>query len=62
MKKVVVYSNWCYVDQLDGRTLNQGERLKVRWSDGHESIEAVVIMDKSHQAMDHGSPYTYGLV
>lgn len=57
MNRVVVYSNWCYVDQLDGKTLENGEKLRVRWPDGKETQETVFTMDKSYDTMDHASPY-----
>jgi hypothetical protein len=57
MKKVETYSNWCYLDQLDGDTLEDGEGLRVRWPNGKETKEKAVVEKSSYMMSDMGSPY-----
>ena len=56
MKKVEIYSNWCYCDSLDGIVLKDGERIKVQWPDKTTSKEVVHIEDCSYTGSDHGHP------
>lgn len=37
MKPITVRSNWGYYDQLDGKDLEQNERLRIQFPDGHIS-------------------------
>ncbi len=57
MNKVEIYSNWCYYDQLDGKNLKDGEKLKVRWPDGQETQENVILKKTSQTVSDMGHPY-----
>ena len=38
-----VYSQWCYIDSLDGKPLKHGEILRIQWPDGSWSKERVVL-------------------
>jgi hypothetical protein len=57
MNKVEVYSNWCYLDQLDGKTLENGEKIRVQWPNGEETQESVVVKKHSYMISDMGSPW-----
>jgi len=60
MNKVEVYSNWCYLDALEGIPLKEGEQLRVKWPDGEITEEKVVLESSSYRMMDHGSPCDIG--
>lgn len=60
MNKVEVYSNWCYLDALDGVPLRENEKLRVKWPDGEITEEKVILESSSYQMMDHGSPCQIG--
>jgi len=53
-EKVVVYSNWCYIDQLAGIDLQDGERVAVRWPDGTVTKETVGVDSSTEETTDHG--------
>jgi hypothetical protein len=57
MKKVEIYSNWCYIDRLDEKPLKNGELLLVRWANGDETTETVVVKNHSYTISDMGSPW-----
>ncbi len=57
MNKVEIYSNWCYMDALDGKPLENGEVLKVKWPNGTITKETVIIESSSYTMMDHTSPW-----
>jgi hypothetical protein len=43
MNRIECYSNWCWIDRLDGTDLKHGELLFVRFPDGHaQGVECVV--------------------
>lgn len=56
MSPVEQVSNWGYCDTLDGRRLVQGERLRVRWPDGSETVETCHIHAGRFAHEDHGRP------
>ena len=59
MSKVITYSNWSYIDQLDGVALEDGERLALTWPDG-ETTEDVINVQKGHvNVSEQGSPRGY---
>lgn len=43
MGTVKVGGDWAYIDQLDGISLKDGERLHVKWPDGTITIETCAI-------------------
>jgi hypothetical protein len=49
-----VFSNWCYLDSLDGRVLADGERLLVTWPDGSTSTEKITVLQNSETVNDMG--------
>lgn len=53
-KPFVVYSNWCYKDQLDGRDLVDGERVIVQWPSLREEEFTVYVTHRSEPILDHG--------
>lgn len=57
MNKVEEYSNWCYVDQLDGETLEDGEKIICLFPDGKKSEYQVKVDNSSYMISDHGSPW-----
>ncbi len=48
--------NWCYVDQLDGRHFEKGERVEVRWPDGSVSEHDVCLDTHIGTVSDMGRP------
>lgn len=58
MSKVVVYSNWCWIDQLDGRELKQDERIRVTWPDRTQTDNLAVVKQDRVEISDHGHPYS----
>lgn len=56
MKKVITYSNWCEIDQLDGKDLENGEWLRVKWPDGSITRAKVRVEKTIYSISDMGSP------
>jgi hypothetical protein len=57
MKKVEVYSNWCYIDILGkdyADVLRDGEELRVKWNDGHVTNEKVIVESRTDHYSGHG--------
>jgi hypothetical protein len=54
MKKVTVYSNWCYMDAIDDLPLKSGDKIKVRWADGTETIDFVKVESRTDHYSGHG--------
>jgi hypothetical protein len=54
----VNYSNWGDWEQLDGKTLVDGEALRVTWPDGSTLDALVKVVDHGQAISDHGSSYT----
>lgn len=52
-----VYSNWCYIDSLDGKPFQDGERVLVEWMDGALSLENVVVVHQMEPYDDMGHTY-----
>lgn len=44
MNKVKRINNWSCWDELDGVELKNGEKIKVRWPSGKETIETVCVI------------------
>lgn len=44
MTTITTNKNWCSIDQLDGKDLEHGEKLKLQWPDG--TVERVQIIVK----------------
>ena len=62
MQKITVRSDWGYFDELAGKDLKDGERLRVRWPD--QSVEEVVIEvvrgeKRGWGGMEEGYSWTY---
>ena len=58
-KEVTQYSNWGYWDQLNGKTLEKGEEIVVRWPDGGLDCACVVdTIEWGESYSDMGSPTT----
>ena len=45
MKEITQNTNECAIDQLDGKDLVEGEKLRVQWPDGILTLETVHIME-----------------
>lgn len=58
MSKIIRYSNWGYWEQLDGKTLQNGERLRVMWPDGVQEELTVIVVDHGVPIDHHGHSYT----
>lgn len=57
MGRIITYSNWCYIDRLDGIDLKDGERLWVKFPNG-ERIQITCSIHASKQVvLDMGRPY-----
>lgn len=56
MKPVEQVSNWGFWDVLDGKRLEEGERLRVRWPDGSETVETCRVQKAKFRYEDHGHP------
>jgi len=52
--KCVILSDWCYYDQLDGKTLQNGEKLKIKWPDSSITEETVLTKCRNLLFNDHG--------
>ena len=48
MSKIECYSNWCYIDRLDGINLVDGERLEVTFPSGETLQVTCKIIDQSY--------------
>lgn len=56
MSKIECYSNWCYIDRLDGINLVDGERLEVTFPSGETLQVTCKIIDQSYDEMEMGRP------
>jgi|SRR6185369_3517450 len=56
MKKVITYSNWCEIDQLDGKPFKDGEWIRVQWPNGNKTRAKVHVENTSYRISDMGSP------
>lgn len=54
MNKIERYSNWCYIDRLDGTDLVDGETLIIKWPDGQFQQTKIVVQRESQSYQDHG--------
>lgn len=57
MNRVKRYSNWCEIDQLDGRDLIAGELLEVIWPNRNREAVTVQVDLGTYTIMDHGHPF-----
>lgn len=58
MKNIIRYSNWGDWDQLDGKTLEDGEKLRVEFPDGTIKDIEVTMVKSTYDVSDMGTPYT----
>lgn len=56
MDKIERYSNWCWIDRLDGVDIQNGEVLFVRFPDGHAQNVTAVVKRRSVPWDDMGHP------
>lgn len=56
--RVMRKSDWGYWDELDGRALEEGERLVVEWPDGSTTTEVCHVRKGVFNYNDHGHPGT----
>jgi len=54
--KLVVYSNWCHVDRLDGENFNEGEEIEIKWPNGDTQPYTAGVQRRAMKEMDHGGP------
>lgn len=54
MSKVTTYSNWCEIDQLDGKDIVDGETLLVKWPDGTKEVYEARVKKWSVPMMEQG--------
>ena len=59
MSTVEIYSNWCYIDRLDGKALEDKERIRLQWPDGTTGIYEIAVKKGSGITADHGHDYEY---
>lgn len=57
MSKIMVGGDWCYADQLDGRSLVDGECLDVTFPDGFQMRIKVTLQVTGITIGDHGHDY-----
>jgi len=58
MNVIERYSNWGYWDQLDGKSIVDGELLLVTWPDGGpKQIIRAFVVDRGVMIYDHGNSY-----
>jgi len=57
MNKIECYSNWCWIDRLNGGDLKHGEPLLVRFPDGHEQHVECIVERKTVSVNDHGHTF-----
>lgn len=57
MSKIERYSNWCWIDRLDGVDLKDGEMLFVRFPDGHHEGITCIVKPRKVSVQDMGSKY-----
>jgi hypothetical protein len=54
MQEITIYGNWCDYDQLDGRNVEDGERMLLRWPDGVTEEHVVRVEKRMGQTGDMG--------
>lgn len=52
--QVTIGGDWSYQDQLDGRTLAEAERVRVRWPDGSVTEHVCTVREYSAPMMEMG--------
>jgi hypothetical protein len=52
--EIRTYSNWCYIDRLDGVDLENGEKLVIQFPDGSEEEHTIKVKKFESSASDHG--------
>lgn len=57
MNKIECYSNWCWIDRLDGVDLKNGELLFVRFPDGHAQGVECIVETKTVRVSEQGGHY-----
>lgn len=57
-QKITTGGNWSVEDQLGGRTIRDGERLRVRFPDGTVEELRAVVESSSHADSDMGRDIT----
>lgn len=57
LEPIRVHSDWGWWDQLAGRTLHDGERLRICWPDGSETVETIAIDRGTRTVGDMGHDY-----
>lgn len=57
MTRIVNYSNWGDWEQLDGKTLVDGEALRITWPDGSTLDALIRVVDHGQTISDHGNSY-----
>jgi hypothetical protein len=58
VKSIDRYSNWGYMDSLDGWTLVDGEVLRLQWPDGTVTTETIGVELGTMRYSDHGHDCT----
>ncbi len=58
MNKIEHYSNWCEIDRLDGKDIEDGEKLRIKWPDGTITKETVRVEADSYSMLEQGGAYT----
>lgn len=57
MSKIMVGGDWCYADQLDGKSLVDGECLDITFPDGFQMRIKVTLQVTGITIGDHGHDY-----
>jgi hypothetical protein len=54
MNPITRYSNWCYYDQLNGKDLENGERLAIEFPDGVVRDVYITVKCYGEEITEHG--------
>jgi hypothetical protein len=55
--EVKEYTNWCHLDQIDGKNIKDGEKLELIWPDGHTMLCNVIVEGGHKEVLDMNSTY-----
>jgi hypothetical protein len=58
-RPIEIDGNWCCIDQLDGKHLEDGQVLQLKWPNGDVTIETIHLHKDTVEYSDHGKPSDY---
>jgi hypothetical protein len=57
MSRIERYSNWCWIDRLEGVDLKDGERLLVRWPNSILQYVCCIVEQRTVDIQDMGNTF-----